>query len=487
MDPPSNNPTTHGTCGSAYGGFLGIGGHPFASLPVDQDCNGIADGWEGQYTTPPGGHLLPTADEEPGYAPTSPKGDGWSVHDEYRGFHYVADNGVTDHWTSTDPVNKFDIFFWDAGFKHRGKSQNPADDPNIYTKALRTILCLQGQAEDMGTTFEAPRALGVPTNPPPVPLESMQGAPYCYGNARILPALPEKGVSPYLSEPPIGVNELSPAKRNQLRFWYRRVKADQAGARDETDPRLGVNWFNKNSVTSTSTLGDHTIVIYYSEQSSHGILGATTNNLANCPDCDNPHRYRIAFDYSWITHSAQTYANRGVTTMSPGTLLAQVLAHETGHWLQQNHSQRQACCTFATGGKPSSLDWYRFTLDRTSGNILVGQEEYRNGSRQNLPTDSVACGLSTKGPLPTPKTTLTSLTPPMPVYDRGSPTSYNPEVTPVSTLTVQNMQYELMDWTPNYTIADPTQWHFDPANLNALCAKNPCPAQSSGKNLWKPN
>ena len=51
----------------------------------------------------------------------------------------------------------------------------------------------------------------------------------------------------------------------------------------------------------------------------------------------------------------------------------------------------------------------------------------------------------------------------------------NPPASQTSTVLVQNIQYELMDFTPNSALANPWQWHFDPVNLNALCAKNPCP------------
>jgi len=126
VTPPSDSAT--GSCGTAYAQ------HPFASLPVDQDCNGIADSWEGQYTNPPGGHLDPSADID---GPPGQTGDGFCNFDEYRGFHYVTDdwnesapNQAQIQWTSTDPTQK-DVFFWDTS------------SDGSFTTALRSVLAVQ--------------------------------------------------------------------------------------------------------------------------------------------------------------------------------------------------------------------------------------------------------------------------------------------------------------------------------------------------------
>ncbi len=89
---------------------------PFVSLPVDQDCNGVADSWEEKYLQ--GGHF-PDLRIDPKAAVDVEKGlftdgDGFTAHDEYRGFHYVEDDGTTVKWTDTDPVGKYDVFFWDV-------------------------------------------------------------------------------------------------------------------------------------------------------------------------------------------------------------------------------------------------------------------------------------------------------------------------------------------------------------------------------------
>ncbi len=128
LDPITNQVTKEDVRPPSCVGAADFAKHPFASLPVDQDCNGIADDWEGKHGGP---FPDPTVDSEQG---GSKPGDGFSVFDEYRGFHYVTDDWNESNpdqskikWTSTDPTQK-DIFFWDTSTDGR------------YTQALRTIL-----------------------------------------------------------------------------------------------------------------------------------------------------------------------------------------------------------------------------------------------------------------------------------------------------------------------------------------------------------
>jgi len=105
----------------------------FAMLPVDLDCNAIADFWEEQYLGP-GKHFDPAADDDAGFDATSPKGDGFAAHDEYRGFHYVENDGKTVRWTDTDPVGKQDVFVWDTVSK--GACSSGGFSENCLTEAL---------------------------------------------------------------------------------------------------------------------------------------------------------------------------------------------------------------------------------------------------------------------------------------------------------------------------------------------------------------
>jgi hypothetical protein len=296
--PVDNKPI--GTCGTDFAS------HPFASLPVDQDCNGVADSWEGQYTNPPGGHLDPMADNEPGYDGTT-VGDGYSVHDEYRGFHYIqdtvdtADNdnptGVV-RWTSTDPVNMQDVFFWDSavgpGPGHgpaTGPCNAPANStlqPNCITTALRTLL-----------------------------------------------------------EPEM----VNPQGRQFMRFW--RVNALQAHATPSADPSLGVGWLNRNSITmpaaGASILGLGGYALVYGSKPEE--LDGVSDCGASPPSLNGTYAQSNQFannGESFVNIALPQIAACGyIAQQAPGdggypqgTFLAEVVAHETGHRFGLFHTYR---------------------------------------------------------------------------------------------------------------------------------------------------
>ncbi len=84
-------------------------------IPVDFNANGIADSWEESHLG--SGNLFTniSEDQEPGYETDSPKGDGLSVHDEYRGLHNIMRDGgqVTTRHLRFDPRKKQDVFYID--------------------------------------------------------------------------------------------------------------------------------------------------------------------------------------------------------------------------------------------------------------------------------------------------------------------------------------------------------------------------------------
>lgn len=117
----------------------------FASLPVDQNCNGIADGWEASYG------LMGAATDDLDQAENggSTVGDGLTVHEEYRGFHYIdrsSGNPVVT-WTSTDPVRKLDLFFWDHDSLFR--------EDLAYFRGQFPSIELREVDERMGLDYEA--------------------------------------------------------------------------------------------------------------------------------------------------------------------------------------------------------------------------------------------------------------------------------------------------------------------------------------------
>jgi hypothetical protein len=424
---------------------------------VDWDCNGIADSWEGQYTTPTGGHLAPALDGEQGYGGNTNKGDGWSNHDEYRGFHYVADDGTTVKWTSTDPVNKFDVFFWEV-------SVLPTDPSELqtytFTNGLRDVLCLQGTPAEMGD----------PSNP-----ASNVGEAYCR----------------------LGINDANTSAGldgpNPLRYLYRRVNAAQAHARDAGSTSAGVRDLNSNSLTAQSdSTRYHTAVVYNSKSlnPSYAIVpGQTTTwttgitrNLSEGTYTD-PHFFRVDVDPQAILVTSSYYR------FPQPTMFAQVVAHETGHLFGQYHPVRPNNCCKWVSTNPSSLPASNYTFpnngNSTSATILIGIAEYiynptyPNGSpfhhdRQTLAAD---CALFPDGSCSSGTLDAGVNNPAIPIHTVAVPQktlAQFGQATKAWTIPVQIQQLELMDWAPNLNLLRKAQWHFDSTNLNALCARNPC-------------
>ncbi len=430
--------------------------HPYASLPVDQDCNGIADSWEGQYTNPPGGHLDPNADNEPGYTPTSPKGDGWSVHDEYRGFHYVADDGATVKWTSTDPVSKFDVFFWDTSVV---PNRQPRNTIYSFTQALRAILCLQGSADEM--------AQGA-------------GAANC-----------ANGVNEADAQLGIGANPLT--------YLYRRVNPQQANAATPADATNGVAPFNANSLTAqadstkyhyvavyNSVLqppwllnlpGDYSIVdIVTGTRSAFSLVLGQTQNLGSCATLGTSAcKERIDIDTKAIT---TFLSDPPLRSFPQPTLLAEVVAHETGHLFGRLHTIRPNCCAYGPAASEFNFTFSNNNKSTSNTIDLLLQQPYRF-NRLMVPPENVK---SSSGKFSSPteggsgKKTLGSgyypsgtylypyqVTNSIAIDQNGSPAVW-----------VQTQLQKLMDWAPYLYLQTPAQWQFSADDLSKLCAKVPC-------------
>jgi hypothetical protein len=320
--PVDNKPI--GTCGTDFAS------HPFASLPVDQDCNGIADSWEdanspetdaqGNVVHDASGntlHLPIDWDQEPGYDGTT-VGDGYSVHDEYRGFHYIDDYSVnpsnptgTVLWTWTDPVKIQDVFFWDAGTPDLNNGVDPCTSPansklgtNCFTAALRTLLAQET-----------------------VNLQGFQSTPF---------------------------------------MTFRRVNPSQANALSlqstppTTDPSMGVGGVNRNSATrlaapAGSILGLGGFALVYGSVPANFNQNAIAKCDANPPSLGeygnsgvSPHSFQndggsfinIALPQIVACGYAARSTAQDATGYPQPTFLAQVVAHETGHRLGLYHLYR---------------------------------------------------------------------------------------------------------------------------------------------------
>lgn len=378
----SGVPVPAGSCGAR---FLQ---HPFASIPVDQDCNGIADNWEDQFSTRNGTHLAVDWDQEPGVvnngagvAGNSPMGDGYSVHDEYRGFHYVLDDGkkTSVRWISTDPMNKQDVFFWDPS--------------NQFTQPLRQILDQQSAV-----------------------------------------------------------------------FVYRRVNAAQAHGVDAKRPLSGANPLNQNSITLAKQAGYAVVYASDSFGQQASTLGETKQPLGN-------NGLRISIDTDAIG------AKSAITGFPRATLLAQVVAHETGHRFGQMHPYRNPCCTFVplAANQLANLTLGQVAFPGATSSFLYARlTQYTDPFNKVQIGDGVDVSSSYSpmkkkdGP-PSVQLADSAVTPVYRVDLIGGQLT-----APATSVYIQIQQLELMDWTPNLNLTMPAQWHFDAVNLNNLCVRSVC-------------
>ena len=385
---PGQSMTIQGTCGPA-------GSPPYVNLPVDADCDGIADWWEDTYSKPqagaqlpPGctalsslGHLPVNCDMEPGPVPgTSPFGDGYSVHDEYRGFHYVSDDGMTILWKSTDPMNDLDVFFWDQS--------------NKFTIPLRQIL-----------------------------------------------------------------DQQTPV------FKFHRVTARQAHAKDPgSDPTKGANALNANSITTSFQQG---FAVVYARQGLGGRGQFAT--LGRTPNSTN--------DGSAILIDTGAVTAFSVNSRFPAaTLLAQVVAHESGHHFGQRHPLSQTCCNYVPlPAQLGSLTQDQFSLGANrSPNMYIRFSQYLDPFNVTRTAEGVdlspfaveARGMRVQVADLDASVFLVSLT--------GTLTA------PAVGVGKAIQRLKIMDWTPNLNLTSPAQWQFDAGyvtnqgNLADLCVRKVC-------------
>src|SRR5579863_1651463 len=388
--PPAQSVTITGTCGPT-------GAPPYVNLPVDIDCDGIADWWEDAFSKPspaflpyvstacsalsPLGHLPVNCDVENGPSPgASPVGDGFSVHDEYRGFHFLLgnDSHATVQWASTDPMNTKDVFFWDQS--------------NRFATPLSQILSQQA-----------------PTT-----------------------------------------------------FLYWRVTASQANAIDQRKPEKGANPLTRFSVTGSLQFP----IVYASvpgDQLDPGVIGDAQSQK------NDGKAVKIALD--------RVPMAAGVRAGFPrATLVAEVVAHETGHKFGRPHPLRASCCSFMAYpvNQLTNLSQTQFTFEGSpSSTIYVRLFQYTALGKSGWIGDDLY--LKPLGVSHGVQTVQVADSPNFPVYQ--VPIQAPGKITSATThLLVQDQLLELMDWTPNLTLTAPNQWNFDPViDLPNLCVRSDCP------------
>ena len=382
-----------GNCGSVFSQ------QQFASVPVDQDCDGIADSWEDANSTQNGSHLPPNWDREPTYGANV--GDGYSVHDEYRGFHYILDSrtgGDQVRWASTDPLNKIDVFFCD-----------PSDK---ITPALRNILAMQGTASEIA------------------------------------------------SYDPSDPNALT-----HFKFVYRRVNPDQANFMPGTLRSLSLNrksvFFPQQSAYAVVYLDGPVVANLPPGQSALGYTGSPTNDgLA------------IKIDTAAIGAGAA----RGWPSLSYDVLLAEVVAHETGHHFGQYHPLRPNCCLGVLVGAgqlatltPQQIGFLNNVPSQEFYiNFDVRLKRYTVTSATLQATalgDDIQFAIGNPGPVRNAPPSLVVDDPVnnLPVYSisLNDSISVSGSAGPIPEVYVKEQRLHLMDWSPNLSLQTFGNWQFN--------------------------
>ncbi|MFN7923779.1 MAG: hypothetical protein U0Q16_27000 [Bryobacteraceae bacterium] len=338
----------------------------FASIPVDENDNGIADSWEQSFGGT--GRLRRNEDDEPGAGgAASPKGDGFPAFDEYRGFHHLTKVGtaVVERWTRTDPKTKQDVFFLDPSGQFRD--------------AVAPILGAQGGSN------------------------------------------------------PIHV--------------YRQVRSDQV------DSNRAVNFKGLG-------IRDGFAVTYQDSSLPGGILGDAggSRNDGSTP---------IMIDV------AKVRAFSARVQFDPALMLAQVVAHETGHKFGRRHPLRTPCCTeVALPSVPNTLDAVSLSQFGVRGSqrrqIYIRLSEYQDPvSSVRLMADSYV--------IEPPKDHRNTIQ----VRDSVAGVhlyriAFESAIPASPNHWVQIQEARIMDWSPRVTLRSAPEWAFSAEDFSGLCVHPNC-------------
>jgi hypothetical protein len=136
----------------------------FATLPLDQDCDEIADAWERSPTdtdAPGVGQIIAGQDDDEPGPGGAPIGDGFTAHDEYRGFHFITRVGqnVVVNWGRTDPNYVKNVFYFDPEYDNEFKFSSYIA-PLLATEHIRlNVLELDST---QANAFPGQSSIGVP-------------------------------------------------------------------------------------------------------------------------------------------------------------------------------------------------------------------------------------------------------------------------------------------------------------------------------------
>ena len=358
--------------------------------PVDQYSNGIADTWELQQASR---YLDQAEDQEIGWPGSSTRGDGYSAHDEYRGF--LVWNGQDLVHVRTDPVGAKDVFY--------------DDQAGLASSAIR-------------------------------------------GN------ILENAMGPY------------------IKFW----QITDTAANFDPARATTQSVFQHNRNTITNSIG---FAMVYVNADLGGTCGRAIGNLniklGNSGTLQNDGTVPLKIDTDQISACSPLLSFPGAV------MLAQVVAHETGHKLGLSHPFKSVPYQLVLPSAISTLQQTNYTADEDNNLIYTWLEDYLYGTGRKK-ADGIILGPGVLGNN-IEDGTVTEIASPNPVY---RPVSADQAVfqfnfqNPLAKDSITGIPYRLylsiqerhiMDWTPRLTLQTAGEWTFNPAHLTQACPKASCP------------
>jgi hypothetical protein len=310
---------------------------------------------------------------------TRVRGDGLSVHDEYRGFH-VLDAQNPPKWISTDPTRQ-DLFYSDAG--------------GFGKAAVDSIL---------GNTTSA--------------------------------FIDLHAVNEHLSN------------------------GNRATTKEEDTGRL-----NKNTKYPQSRAY---ALIYTNASLDRGVIGRS----------GEPGEYDLSLRNAGTHIHIDKAKIEGLVKWretQPGTRLAQVIAHETGHKLSREHPVRCADTPVAYDHATApSLKINEFMQEsRGLSDLYVRYKLYgldgQPQKSESLGPNNINHKTARETPTPSGET--------LPDWVYAIKTEREDTKRPLCALyqvEIQTQENKLMDWTPNLNLTSPESWNWHDRDKNGFCLRNQC-------------
>ena len=160
--------------------------------------------------------------------------------------------------------------------------------------------------------------------------------------------------------------------------------------------------------------------------------------------------------------------------MAPNVLMAQVIAHESGHKFGLRHPTRANCCTFIQTDEQNAATTVTMSLfgmpQTLSKTLYIFYEGY---------WDEVLTGWQKPDRFATTESGVevatTTLIPPRDSIGTAlHRLSLNKKLPSTSIVWIQNQESRIMDWTPRTTKRTYADWDFSDADKSRVCVHTNC-------------